>query len=231
MSLVTKASDASLDAASAMYAPQRSGLEAGEALLSFAPCYIKQSDGKVYQSNATSANEAASFDGITPRAYASGDTNVTLFGLGTKFRYATALTPGATYYIGATAGRFDTAATTGDGIGIARAINATTLRIIRDAVNGAGGVTDASIGTADLASQAVTFAKAAVFISTEQTGNGSAQNVAHGLGATPAGVLIVPTDTAPATTGAYTVTEGTHTSTNVVVTVTSGKKYKVFAWA
>lgn len=70
-----------------------------------------------------------------------------------------------------------------------------------------------------------------IFVSTEQTGNGSAQNVAHGLGVVPRYVLIVPTDTAPATTGAYTAAEGTHTSTNVVVTVTNGKKYKVLAIA
>jgi hypothetical protein len=77
----------------------------------------------------------------------------------------------------------------------------------------------------------VRFSTAKAFVSAEQTGNGSAQNVAHGLGLVPSAVLIVPTDTAPATTGAYTATEGTHTETNVVVTVTSGKKYKVFAWA
>lgn len=70
-----------------------------------------------------------------------------------------------------------------------------------------------------------------VSISTEITGNGSAQNFAHGLGVVPSFVVVVPTDTAPATTGAYTVTEGTHTSTNAVVTVTSGKKYKVLAFA
>jgi hypothetical protein len=40
-------------------------------------------------------------------------------------------------------------------------------------------------------------------------------------------VLIVPTDT---TTGAYTAVEGAHTDTNIVVTVTAGKKFKVFAW-
>ncbi len=87
------------------------------------------------------------------------------------------------------------------------------------------------IATADLDAGAVTFAKAKVFISAEQTGNGLAQSVAHGLEAIPAGVLIVPTDTAPATTGAYTAVEGAHTTTNVVVTVTTDKKYKVFAWA
>lgn len=224
MSLVTRATDASIDLSSAQYAPQRPGLTAGEALDAFAACYIKQSDGKVYMSNATAANEAAGFDGMTARAYASGDTNVTLFGLGTKFRYATTLTPGATYYIAATAGRLDTAVTTGDAVGVARAISATVLRITRD-------VSGAAINGAALTAGTVTAAKAAVFFSTEQTGTGSAQNIAHGLGATPAGVLIVPTDLTPATVGSYAATEGTHTSTNVVVTVTNGKKYKVFAWA
>lgn len=75
----------------------------------------------------------------------------------------------------------------------------------------------------------VNAAALGLFISAEQTGTGSAQNVAHGLGVTPSKVFVAPTDTAPATTGAYTVTEGTHTSTNVVVTVTSGKKFKVLA--
>ena len=70
-----------------------------------------------------------------------------------------------------------------------------------------------------------------VFVSAEQTGTGSAQSIAHGLGVVPSKVVIVPTDTAPATTGAYTATEGAHTSTNVVVTVTSGKKYKAVAIA
>jgi hypothetical protein len=131
MSLVTIASDASLDAASAMYAPQLSGQVAGEALLAFAPCYIK-SDGLVYMSNGTAANAAAGFDGFTPKAYALGDSNVTLFGLGTKIRYATGLTPGATLYIAATAGRLDTAATTGDAIGIANVVNASLIRITRN---------------------------------------------------------------------------------------------------
>ena len=76
----------------------------------------------------------------------------------------------------------------------------------------------------------ITFAKAKVFVSTEQTGTGASQNVAHGLGVTPAAVLVAPTDTSPSTTGAYTVVEGSHGATNVVVTVTSGKKFKVLAW-
>ena len=69
------------------------------------------------------------------------------------------------------------------------------------------------------------------FVSAEQTGTGSAQNIAHGLGVVPALVMVAPTDTAPATVGVYTVTEGTHDATNVIVTCTSGKKYKVLAIA
>lgn len=91
---------------------------------------------------------------------------------------------------------------------------------------GAGGV-----ATADLADGSVTFAKAKVFISAEQTGTGSSQNVAHGLAAAPTGVLVTPTEH-PGTpdTGAFDVAEGTHTSTNVVVTVTANVKFKVLAW-
>lgn len=132
MALVTRAADASIDASTAMLAPQIPDLIAGEALDVSAPCYIKGSDGKVYMSNGTAANEAAGFDGFTPRAVGVGQA-VTLFGVGTRFRYAASgLTPGAKLYIGATAGRLDTAATTGDAVGVAKAISATDIRIIRN---------------------------------------------------------------------------------------------------
>lgn len=68
------------------------------------------------------------------------------------------------------------------------------------------------------------------FQSSEQTGTGSAQNVAHGLGRAPGIVIVYPTDTSPSTLGSYTVSLGTHTSTNVVLTVTSGKKFIVVAF-
>ena len=67
------------------------------------------------------------------------------------------------------------------------------------------------------------------FVSSEQTGTGSSQNVAHGLGVVPTRVLVTYTDLTPATAGSVNVTYGSHTSTNVVVTVTSGKKFLVFA--
>jgi hypothetical protein len=66
-----------------------------------------------------------------------------------------------------------------------------------------------------------------VFLSDEVTGNGSAQNTAHGLGTTPALVFAIPSDT---TGGAFTVVYGTHTTTNAIVTVTNGEKYRVVAF-
>ena len=92
-------------------------------------------------------------------------------------------------------------------------------------------INDLAVTVGKLGAGAVTKAKAAVFVSAEQTGTGAGQKVAHGLAAVPVAVLIVPTDTAPATIGVYTAVEGAHDATNVVVTVTSGKKFKVFAWA
>ncbi len=67
------------------------------------------------------------------------------------------------------------------------------------------------------------------FCSTEQTGTGAAQNIAHGLGATPAKVFVSCTDNS-ASTGTFTVTEGAHDGTNVKLTVTANAKYKVLAW-
>lgn len=99
-------------------------------------------------------------------------------------------------------------------------------------VIGPGGTLDASLGgIVLLPSGAVTKAKTAMFVSTEQTGTGSPQNIAHGLGAVPAFVFGSPTDTSPATVGVYTLTEGAHDATNIIVTVTTGKKFKVLAMA
>lgn len=132
MALVTRASTAQLDVSTGQFAPQITGLVAGEDLDPAAPCYIKSSDGKVYMSNGTAANEAAEVVGFTPRAVKSGQP-VTVFGGGTRFSYGSGLTPGDRYYIGATAGRLDTAATTGDAVGVAQAITSTDIRVIRDA--------------------------------------------------------------------------------------------------
>lgn len=67
-----------------------------------------------------------------------------------------------------------------------------------------------------------------VFVSAEQTGNGAAQNIAHGLSATPTKVYIALTG-GPAAYSQPTITPGTHDATNVVATVTTGWKYRVWA--
>lgn len=71
------------------------------------------------------------------------------------------------------------------------------------------------------------------FASTVQTATGSAQNVAHGLGVVPSAVLISPYDNTAAGSDpfAFAIAEGSHTSTNVVVTATAGLKFKVLAFA
>jgi len=131
MALVTRATTASMDAGTGMFAPQVSGLVAGAAIDVAAPCYIKTSDGKVYMSDGTAANEAAEFIGFSARAVAAADQPVTLFGVGARFSYGTGLSPGDKYFIAATAGRIDTAATTGDAVGVAQAVTATDIRVTR----------------------------------------------------------------------------------------------------
>ncbi len=121
-----------------------------------------------------------------------------------------------------------------------------TLKGLVDAVKAAGGA-DAGRSTSDYVERnglhntirgrretvLANAIKAAVtslsvFKSTEQTGNASEQSVAHGLGVVPSLVIIVPTKVA---TAGDTFVEGTHTSTNVLVTASTGAKYKVIAFA
>lgn len=72
------------------------------------------------------------------------------------------------------------------------------------------------------------YARLASFTSTEQTGTGAPQNVAHGLGAVPSSVIVSVTNGDGA---AFDVAEGVHTTTNVVLTVTAGRTFKVLAFA
>ena len=70
-----------------------------------------------------------------------------------------------------------------------------------------------------------------IFVSDEQTATGEAQTIAHGLGAVPSKVLVAITGDARAAWGTITITQGTHTATNVIVTVTADIKYQVIALA
>jgi hypothetical protein len=86
-------------------------------------------------------------------------------------------------------------------------------------------------------SESVTFGKSVLFnggiapgsrfTSTEQTGTGSSQNIAHGLGSTPSQVTMFVSDSGA--TGIYTAVPGAHDATNIKFTVTAGVKFYVQA--
>ena len=97
------------------------------------------------------------------------------------------------------------------------------------AVAMSGDTTVVNTGAVTIGAKKVTKAKMMVYISAERTATGAAETIAHGLTGTPANVIVVPTDLNVATVGDFTVTEGVHDGTNVYVTVTLNKKYKVLA--
>lgn len=123
MALVTRAPDASPDTSNALVTAQAAGLVAGEDIDAAAPCYIKATDGKVYMSNGTAADAAAKVHGYSYQACKAGAA-VTLALPGARFRYGSGLTPGAPFYVAATKGRLDTAATTGGTVAIGYAVTA-----------------------------------------------------------------------------------------------------------
>lgn len=87
-----------------------------------------------------------------------------------------------------------------------------------------------SIETAALATKAVTFSKADAFLSAIETGTGSPQSIAHGLGVVPTAVIITPVSTTPSSQ-VWAVVYGTNTTTDIVVTVTADATFLAFAWA
>jgi hypothetical protein len=135
MALVTVSASAGFDAVSALYCPQLSdglvaGADIGSSSQPITPCYIKGSDGKVYPTDATAADEKAVLAGWCVRFTKTGEP-VTLFGIGLKMEYGSSLTPGTKLFLAATAGRLDTAATTGDAVGVAGIVTATMIRATR----------------------------------------------------------------------------------------------------
>ena len=101
------------------------GLKAGEAIAAGDICYIA-SDGTIMRSNGTAATAPAVGFGI-----AAGDASLgeplTLY-RNVSFHYGAGMTPGTPFYVAATAGRLDTAATTGGTVVVARAIDATRIQ-------------------------------------------------------------------------------------------------------
>lgn len=106
-------------------------------------------------------------------------------------------------------------------------------RWIRDANNvlqlkgTVGGLVDATVVNADIANASIQASKLDYFKSTVQTANGSEQSIAHTLGRTPSLVLVIVQDDNAVADVA--IVEGTHTSTNCLVTITSAVDYIVFA--
>ena len=78
-----------------------------------------------------------------------------------------------------------------------------------------------------IADGAITGAKLAKFVSTEQTGTGAAQAIPHGLGVTPS-IVWVEFTSVPTGGAEQTNTVGT---ANVNVTATLNSKYVVYALA
>lgn len=123
--------DPSPDTNTQMYAGQITGKICGEDIAAGDACYIKAADGKIYRSNGTSANEAATFFGFASAARKAGMT-LTLWSAPMRIGYAASggLTIGAKYYISATPGALDTAPTTGGTTPVARAISDTDIQVI-----------------------------------------------------------------------------------------------------
>lgn len=101
------------------------GLLAGEAIAAGDVIYVA-SDGTLMRSNGTSANAAAVGGWIAAGAASTGEACTGFKNV--SFHYGSGLTPGAPYYVGATAGRLDTAATTGGTVVVARAIDTTRIQ-------------------------------------------------------------------------------------------------------
>lgn len=127
MAAITRLATASPDTSNALVTPQAAGLVAGADIDAGAPCYIAAADGNVYMSNGSAANEAAKVHGFAYQSAKSGAA-VTLALPGARFgQYAAGMTPGAAVYVGTTAGRLDTAATTGGTTKIGYAVTATDV--------------------------------------------------------------------------------------------------------
>lgn len=80
--------------------------------------------------------------------------------------------------------------------------------------------------TANLQGRVNTLEGFKIFISPIQTGTGSEQEITHSLGATPTAVLF---SVLKVGTDGGEVTPGTHTTTKIRATATSGMKYQVIA--
>ena len=129
MAAITKSVNISMDTNSGMRAGTISGKVAGEAIAKGDACYIKGSDGKIYRSIGTAANEAAMVHGLAADAAAANEA-VTLYGAPSIWEYSTGLTPGTAVFLGLVAGGLDTAAQIGHPAPVGHVVDAQRIRII-----------------------------------------------------------------------------------------------------
>ena len=104
------------------------GLDAGESIERGQVCRVNPG-GKIILSNASNDDASAEVDGFANHSASYGET-LTLSCNGAEMEYDNApLTPGETLYLAETDGELDTAPTTGDSVGIARALESDRIKI------------------------------------------------------------------------------------------------------
>ena len=91
----------------------------------------------------------------------------------------------------------------------------------------AGGLKDSTVTSADIKNATIKAEDTKIFVSAVLVGTGSAQTFNHGLGATPTKTIVGLINFGASV--AIDIVEGTHTSTDCVVTATSGIKYQIWA--
>lgn len=121
---ITRSARANVDASTAQFAPQITGLLCGEDIAAGQACEIRN-DGKIYKL------AAGTFAGIAPKG-AKATQPLTIFGTGCRFHAADGtLTVGALYYLSATAGEISDAATARDAQGAFLAVSKSDLVVLR----------------------------------------------------------------------------------------------------
>jgi hypothetical protein len=85
------------------------------------------STGTLDKANGTAANALALSVGMVPGLVKSGEKGVAYHGC--EFNYGSGLTPGTRYFVSATAGALDDAATTGGTVAVAFAVTATNIYV------------------------------------------------------------------------------------------------------
>ena len=127
MATLVKSGTPSLASALPDASQKITGLLAGEAIAVGDVCYIAAA-GTIFRSNGTAATAPAKCHGMAVVAAAIGEAVTLIHDV--NVRYGATLTPGARYYVSATAGALDDAATIGGTSPVAFAIDATRIHIM-----------------------------------------------------------------------------------------------------